>query len=144
MINAAAAACRQTDPQAGTISTGLMQYSIMSPGAASTTLVIVLANSICFLDATIHSFSTTGRKTRVCLIHLQKMTMDSSANSTWDQCWWFQLWGPVCHHAAAAELVRRHSRTLVRISNYYKTFLYHADKREGVQLTWSAPTWHWM
>ena len=42
----------QTSPK--TISTGLVQYLIMSPGSASATLAVMPGNFICFMDATIH------------------------------------------------------------------------------------------
>ena len=40
----------QTGPKIGTISTGLMRYSMMSPESVPTTLIIVPVNSNCFFD----------------------------------------------------------------------------------------------
>ena len=42
------AVCWQTSPKTTTISTDLRSYSMISPVSASTTLMVLLANSICF------------------------------------------------------------------------------------------------
>ena len=65
----------------------------MSPGPPYTTLIIVPANSISFLETTVHK-STTRRKTYTRPLQLQRLTMVSSANATRDQCCWFQFWCP--------------------------------------------------
>ena len=93
------------------------------------------------------SLSTTWRTTGAHTLQFKRMTMDSSANSTWDECWWFQLWClrtnmrrwsrvSLRHRSGCQCLSLSEIQLLLNIIGLY-------GKRQAVQFSWSAPPWFW-
>ena len=102
MIITADIACWHTGTRIVAIITSLSWYLLMSPGFASTTLIVLLIGLLgCFVCLFVYllffvqqsnSFSTTWRKTRARPLQWWRLTLDPWGNIASEQCWRFQVW----------------------------------------------------
>ena len=105
LIIAATAWCWQTSPQTGIIATDFMWYSKASPESASTTLIIVPANSICFIDGKIHQTFNNTTKNLDLPIGVVEANYGLISKKHMKAVLRIPVLAPVCQHASSAAMV---------------------------------------
>ena len=90
------------------------------------------------------SIPTAWRKTPTRPLHLYRQTMDTSANSTWDQCWWFRFtwcvstFKSVGDDKASVWVIDPDVLSDIQI---LLNILGPHGQRHSVHFIWSAPSW---
>ena len=131
-------------PKSGTVNTGLMRYSILSP--ASRTQIVMPANYICFFDVTIRtSFSTTWRKTLAYTLQLQRLwTHQQVAHEISADSSSFGACVSTCSGSSDGQgCVWDFGQNVLGDIQLLLNIFWQCRQKHGVQFILSAPSWSW-